>query len=120
MQHLVAVADADQAESPMSNHPPALQRPAWATSGWDQPSSDSIEIDDMHALMTRATFEALPEYSSTIPTGVYPGKMWRRNDARNATPYSPLDPPVPPDWLLCWYEAQGAGCAVQWRKVLLV
>lgn len=29
--------------------------------------------------MTRRAFEALPEYTTTIPTGTTPGKRWRRN-----------------------------------------
>lgn len=45
---------------------------------WPQPERDAIALDDVHALMTRPTFEALPEYSTTTPSGVYPGKMWRR------------------------------------------
>lgn len=30
--------------------------------------------------MTVREFEALPEYSSTLPTGTTPGKRWRRED----------------------------------------
>lgn len=44
---------------------------------WDQPSRDGIVLDDTHALMTEATFKALHEYSGSVPSGVYPGKMWR-------------------------------------------
>jgi hypothetical protein len=44
---------------------------------WRQPDTSRILIDDTHALMEKSTFEALSEYSTTIPTGVYPGKMWR-------------------------------------------
>lgn len=42
---------------------------------WRQPSVASIALDDTHALMDDATFQALPEYSATRPSGVYPGKM---------------------------------------------
>jgi hypothetical protein len=119
MQHLVAVADADQAESPMSNHPPPLESP-YGPNAWPQPAAESIEIDDTHALMTRATFDALMEYSSTVPSGVYPGKMWRRNNARLPAPdvYSVAQPP---EWLLCWFERDGAEhCRISRREVLLV
>lgn len=44
---------------------------------WKQPSRGEIEIDDTHALMSSSAFKRLPEYSSSIPSGVYPGKMWR-------------------------------------------
>lgn len=45
---------------------------------WRQPPRDAILVDDKHALMTRTTFDELPEYSASTPSGVYPGKMWRR------------------------------------------
>jgi hypothetical protein len=44
---------------------------------WRQPDTSRILIDDTHALMEKSTFEALSEYSSSIPSGIYPGKMWR-------------------------------------------
>lgn len=44
---------------------------------WDQPSISEIELDDTHALMTEATLHKLANYSRTLPTGVYAGKMWR-------------------------------------------
>ncbi|MGS1073059.1 hypothetical protein [Burkholderia glumae] len=44
---------------------------------WRQPHRNEILIDDEHAVMTRSTFNKLAEYSTTRPTGVYPGKMWK-------------------------------------------
>ena len=44
---------------------------------WSQPSQDSILVDDTHAVMDSTTFDKLAEYSTTLPTGVYPGKMWK-------------------------------------------
>lgn len=52
---------------------------------WRQPPREAIEIDDEHALMSEATMRALPAYYPTIPSGVYAGKMWRRQG------------------LLCWF-----------------
>lgn len=57
---------------------------------WKQPSRGKIEIDCTHALMPRSAFDQLLEYSSSIPTGVYSGKMWKC-----------CNPPV--GWLLRWY-----------------
>lgn len=45
---------------------------------WKQPSRDRILIDDKHALMDRDTFALIEDYSSSMPSGVYEGKMWRR------------------------------------------
>lgn len=36
--------------------------------------------------MTKAELEALPEYSTIVPTGVYAGKRWRRNQFAAARP----------------------------------
>ena len=44
---------------------------------WRQPSQDSILVDDTHAVMDSTAFEKLAEYSSSMPSGVYPGKMWK-------------------------------------------
>lgn len=45
--------------------------------GWRQPDANSITIEGNVAFMSQADFNLLYDYSSTIPTGVYPGKMWR-------------------------------------------
>ena len=42
-----------------------------------QPRREAILIGQDTAFMSRATFDALPEYSTTNPSGVYPGKMWK-------------------------------------------
>ncbi len=63
---------------------------------WSQPDSSLIEIDDTHARMTAATFRQLAEYSCSQPTGVYPGKMWRR-DAWVVLPGAS------DRHILCWY-----------------
>lgn len=44
---------------------------------WDQPNRFDILIDDMHAVMSRETYNALRNYAHSQPTGVYPGKMWK-------------------------------------------
>jgi hypothetical protein len=85
---------------------------------WRQPERDRILLDDTHALMTSATFEELSEYSTTIPSGVYPGKMWRRHDGifdqtrrRNG---------LPGVWLLAWFgEVVEGRCPINFREILL-
>lgn len=44
---------------------------------WEQPPVENILIDDSHAVMNRCCFDKLIEYSSSIPSGVYLGKMWK-------------------------------------------
>jgi hypothetical protein len=46
-------------------------------SGWVQPKVDDILVSDTDAVMSQVAFDTLREYSSTLPTGVYPGKMWK-------------------------------------------
>lgn len=90
---------------PMGNH-------------WDQPDVVAIEVDDTHALMSRQTFEKLPEYSCTFPSGVYPGKMWRRHDGV----HDPRCKPSDRRWLLCWYGFSDMGegyCSTNSREILI-
>lgn len=37
-----------------------------------------VLMDDTHILITRAQYDALPVYDCSVPTGVVPGKTWRR------------------------------------------
>jgi hypothetical protein len=71
---------------------------------WDQPPREAIEIDDTHALMTYQTMKKLHNYESTIPTGVYPGKIWRRKDQ------------------LCWFDVHEDPklCSIYVRDILVV
>lgn len=68
---------------------------------WDQPSREEILLDETHALMSRATFDQLAEYSGTNPTGAYEGKMWKRHDG--LFDFRFLARGGRPVWLLCWY-----------------
>lgn len=44
---------------------------------WRQPNTDNFEIDDTHVMMSQRDFDALAEYSTSTPSGVYPGKCWK-------------------------------------------
>lgn len=80
---------------------------------WDQPPTEDILIDDTHAVMNRKTFEQLEEYNCTLPTGVYPGKMWRYNGmAYHNYPHH----------LLRWYDHSTIGpgyCSNEQRIILI-
>ena len=75
---------------------------------WEQPSRDAILTDAVYAVMTMATWKSLCNYETSIPTGAYPGKMWRRQrDAETPT--------------LCWYDVHPTKpdmCLVHTREVL--
>ncbi len=74
---------------------------------WEQPNPKRIEIDDTHALMDPEDFCQLADYSHSQPSGVYPGKMWKRKG--------------PDGWILCWYSESELPdhCDNNYRKILL-
>lgn len=46
--------------------------------GWNAPDrSEILAIDKDYALMTQETFDKLPDYTDSTPTGKYNGKMWK-------------------------------------------
>ncbi|MES2218392.1 MAG: hypothetical protein V4501_08265 [Pseudomonadota bacterium] len=76
---------------------------------WRQPDSSLIGVDEANALMDETTFRGLLNYSTSIPSGVYPGKMWRRTEDGQR-------------WLLCWYGLSGKGdgfCSINNREILI-
>jgi len=100
------------------NELPALDSP-YGPGAWKQPPREAITIDSTHALMTRQTFEQLAEYSGSMPSGVYPGKLWRRHDGIHDARF---DPGRVCPWLLCWYgpAPDPKQCSINFREVLLV
>jgi len=86
---------------PKMTHPYSAQ--------WDQPSADLIAIDSDYVLMEKYIFNNLLEYSSSYPSGVYPGKMWKAN--------------IGGIWYLrCYGEVPGDDtiCSNNQREILLV
>lgn len=85
---------------------------------WDQPPIADIQIDDTHALMGQKTFDALAEYSASFPSGVYPGKMWKRHDGLH-------DDTCPVEmrrWLLVWFGESKIGpgfCLNNFREIII-
>jgi hypothetical protein len=74
------------------------------------------EMDDMETeRITRASFEKLPEYSMSVPTGVFFGKVWRRNNKA-------LIPDADPDWVICEYvrTADPGRARIDIRRPLIV
>jgi hypothetical protein len=102
----------------MPNLPPPITEPMGRN--WNQPPITAIEIDDTHALMSRRTFDQLAEYSASLPTGVYSGKMWKRHDGVFDAGF--IHSGGKPEWLLCWYGESGKGpdwCSNNYRKIIL-
>ncbi len=68
---------------------------------WLQPKREEIQIDLKHALMGRSAFAKLSEYSCSQPSGVYPGKMWKKQLAQERPVNEVMTPAG--SWVLCWY-----------------
>ena len=87
---------------------------------WKQPDRFSIEIDDTHALLTQKQFDDLAEYSATLPTGVYEGKMWKRHDGVYVARTQAEREACP--WLLMWFgpSEHPDKCSINHRRILIV
>lgn len=46
---------------------------------WQQPDHKNFLISYKYVLMTNKEFKELLEYSTSIPSGTYIGKMWKMN-----------------------------------------
>jgi len=67
---------------------------------WRQPDMGEVLIDDTTAILPRLVFDGLAEYSTSQPSGVYPGKCWKRNKLKLLPNggYEHSD-----EWWLCWF-----------------
>lgn len=75
---------------------------------WKQPKASDILIDDNNALMSNSSFEDLPIYSESQPTGVYPGKMWKWLNRGK--------------WWIAWFGYSEKGpdhCSNNYRKIII-
>lgn len=89
-------------------------------SAWEQPRLDEIVVDDKTATMSKEAFDLLHEYSSTIPSGVYEGKMWKRHDGSFDRKF--LAEGGKPTWQLYWYGYSSIGpghCSNHHRAIVL-
>ena len=89
----------------MNNEIPAMIDPL--SYYWAQPDRSEICVDDKNALMNKESLDKLHDYSGSIPTGVYMGKMWKRFEKTA--------------WFLVWYGecGQPGRCSVNYREIIL-
>lgn len=93
------------------------------STSWKQPARNEIAFEvspDMtmpiitnipvHAYVWKITLNELREYSTTTPSGVYPGKMWKAEWGGK--------------WYLCWYadskENPGIHCSIHHCPIILM
>jgi hypothetical protein len=76
---------------------------------WDQPNDiRKVLMDDKSVILSKYQIANLAEYSSTFPSGVYPGKCWKRIE-RNKM-------------YLVWYgdETPKKECPILFREILVI
>lgn len=73
--------------------------------GWSQPKTTDFLISDKFAKIKATDIGELYEYSHSLPTGVYNGKMWKTFDGSI--------------WYLHWFgpHKDPSQCAIHTRKI---
>lgn len=81
---------------------------------WEQPARESIRVDKERAFMDQKTFDALLAYNTSIPTGVYDGKMWKRNELARGGGFTK-------NWFLVWMGPcdDSSKCALHRRLIVI-
>lgn len=91
----------------MNNSIPVMDDPMGKY--WEQPRDiTQAPVDDKTILLRPDQFRDLREYSTSIPSGVYPGKCWKAQDSRG--------------WFIRWYgpETLEGNCQVNNRDIVVV
>lgn len=86
---------------------------------WKQPVDIRMApMNDTHVLLTRAQLRQLAEYSTSTPTGVYPGKCWSSYHV-DGNPNLPRKH-LAGQWYLKWYRASKDPryCNIEVRTIL--
>jgi hypothetical protein len=78
---------------------------------WDQPRDiRSAPMDEAHVILRPDQAVGLCNYDRTLPSGVYPGKCWRRRETK------------PDRDMLVWYGAEtpDGKCPILMRDMLII
>lgn len=78
---------------------------------WKQPDRTRLFFSDTEVLIAKADFDLLADYSASIPSGVYPGKMWKcRYDYHDESK----------GWAICWFgPEEDQKCKVHHRRIVI-
>lgn len=89
---------------------------------WRQPDTENFVLDDTHVMMSQREFDQLAEYSTSYPSGVYPGKCWKARHwevvMSHGLPYRKwLN-----SWDLRWYGAceDPKFCSNHHREIIII
>lgn len=71
--------------------------------------------------LTKAEFEALPEYSASFPTGTTPGKRWKRLDGSHDQAF--IDRGGKPEWWVGEFDpaddGKGPDIRINWYRPVI-
>jgi hypothetical protein len=74
---------------------------------WNQPKLEDINMSGDFAVMSKKSFDELHNYTGSMPSGVYEGKMWRTETTDG--------------WYLCWYvDIPDNKCETKVKKIKIL
>lgn len=80
------------------------------STAWEQPAHSEIKFtSDGYSVVTKEGLEQLKQYDTSLPSGVYAGKMWKRAEGNSM--------------YLCWYQDspdEPGKCDIKYRKIMLM
>lgn len=75
-----------------------------------------IALDDKTVIMPQSVFRDLLEYSSSLPSGVYSNKVWKRFQQ----PYERTEK-FPAEWYMGQYGPPvNERCPILWREIIVI
>jgi len=81
---------------------------------WSQPKRQDIIINATQAFISARSFNCLHNYSHSLPSGVYSGKMWKQLTR---------DKSQVEHWWLCWFVDSTVypnSCTTNRRKIVIL
>lgn len=89
---------------------------------WRQPDLTDVTMDDTHVMLTKREFKELSDYSTTNPTGVYPGKCWKARQAEAVIIGGEQRLRWTDTWLLRWFgESEiGPGYCSNHHRIIII
>jgi hypothetical protein len=89
---------------------------------WRQPDLTDVTMDDTHVMLTKRQFDELADYSTTWPTGVYPGKCWKARMAEDRIVGGQAFMAWSNVWMLRWFGecADPTMCSNNQREIIII
>jgi hypothetical protein len=95
----------------------AEEEAGWARDRAAWEGSDQLAVDDEDAVVTQALFAQLLEYSLSLPSGTYVGKLWKARQTVRAPGGALVE-----QWFLVEYvsDPDPKQIGIRWRRLHVV